>query len=290
MSNIDLLFAFYSYESCRGVFEKVIEALKEADPAVAVLALEGLFRIEEKVNSKQFCGLPLLEVKTILRKWRCESPLRLAYSGQFHRAPDFLKGLTIFKTLEVPLFIDDYGEKKLLSSFEDKIDVKINGNTPIFHVTHKKEAAKIYENKEFKPSDKKNAIKGTWFGLDNPTVSGSVYGSYSFKTTLSQLGVKGLHQGEVVAYKNEVNVILYAADDTRFSCNKLKKPTDKAVTKTNDWAYVKVSIFVPARFLPATPAEFRRVVSRPTKVPHGSFCVRQMRSPDKSHCKELGLL
>lgn len=42
MSNIDLLSTFLTFRSCTEVFEKVIEALKDADPAVAVLALEGL--------------------------------------------------------------------------------------------------------------------------------------------------------------------------------------------------------------------------------------------------------
>lgn len=194
-----------TFRSCTEVFEKVIEALKDADPAVAVLALEGLFCIEEKVNSKQFPGVPESQVKNILRKWRCESPLSWGYETD--RAPKFLKGLTIFKTLQVPLFIDNYGNKELLSSFkpEEKMDVRIDGETPIFHVTHQEEAERIASEGKFQPSDNKNIIKGTWFGLDNPTDSSSVYGSNCFETTLSKLGVEGLHQGEVVSYKYEVN-------------------------------------------------------------------------------------
>lgn len=286
MSNIDLLSTFLTFRSCTEVFEKVIEALKDADPAVAVLALEGLFCIEEKVNSKQFPGVPESQVKNILRKWRCESPLSWGYETD--RAPKFLKGLTIFKTLQVPLFIDNYGNKELLSSFkpEEKMDVRIDGDTPIFHVTHQEEAERIASEGNFQPSDNKNIIKGTWFGLDNPTDSSSVYGSNSFETTLSKLGVEGLHQGEVVSYKYEVNVILYAADDDGCNWNGLKKPTDEAVNKINEGAYVKVSIFVPARFLNAISDKFHEVVSGPTKVDHGSFCVREKRSDYE--CKELG--
>ena len=286
MSNIDLLSAFLTFRSCTEVFEKVIEALKDADPAVAVLALEGLFCIEEKVNSKQFPGVPESQVKKILRKWRCESPLSWAYETD--RAPKFLKGLTIFKTLQVPLFIDNYGNKELLSSFkpEEKMDVRIVGDTPIFHVTHQEEAERIASEGKFQPSDNKNIIKGTWFGLDNPTDSSSVYGSNSFETTLSKLGVEGLHQGEVVSYKYEVNVILYAADDDGCNWNGLKKPTDEAVNKINEGAYVKVSIFVPARFLNAISDKFHVVVSGPTKVDHGPFCVREKRS--YYECRELG--
>lgn len=224
MSNIDLLSTFLTFRSCTEVFEKVIEALKDADPAVAVLALEGLFCIEEKVNSKQFPGVPESQVKNILRKWRCESPLSWGYETD--RAPKFLKGLTIFKTLQVPLFIDNYGNKELLSSFkpEEKMDVRIDGDTPIFHVAHQEEAERIASEGKFQPSDNKNIIKGTWFGLDNPTDWSSVYGNNSFETTLSKLGVEGLHQGEVVSYKYEVNVILYAADDDGCNWNGLKKP------------------------------------------------------------------
>ena len=286
MSNIDLLSTFLTFRGCTEVFEKVIEALKDADPAVAVLALEGLFCIEEKVNSKQFPGVPESQVKNILRKWRCESPLSWGYETD--RAPKFLKGLTIFKTLQVPLFIDNYGNKELLSSFkpEEKMDVRIDGDTPIFHVTHQEEAERIASEGNFQPSDNKNIIKGTWFGLDNPTDSSSVYGSNSFETTLSKLGVEGLHQGEVVSYKYEVNVILYAADDDGCNWSGLKKPTDEAVNKINEGAYVKVSIFVPARFLNAISDKFDEVVSGPTKVDHGSFCVREKRSDYE--CKELG--
>ena len=229
MSETQPLDAFYCYDSCRRMVNKLMET---TDAGVKLLALEGLFRIESDVNRHQFPYDVLEQVKSFLRKWRCESPLS-EYSL-------YLKHLTIFKNLKVPLFIDNYGKKRLLSSYK-LMDVEINGDTPIFHVTHREEAADIFKEEKFQPSDNKNIIEGTWFGLSN---SSSVYGSYSFETTLSKLGVKGLHQGEVVSYKNEVNVILYAAVDTEFGCNQLKRPTDEGVMEGNDKAYVKISIFV----------------------------------------------
>ena len=63
-----------------------------------------------------------------------------------------------------------------------------------------------------KPSDNKNIIEGTGFGLDE---SPSVYGSESFQTMLRDLGIKGLRQGEIVSYKDDVNVILYAEEDAK---------------------------------------------------------------------------
>ena len=258
-----------------------------AEPEIKLLALEGLNRIESNVQRQQDEDCETLkQVRSFLRKWRCESPLKGAYSN-FHWVRRFLRSLTIFKSYDVPLFIDNYGEKQLLSSYEQKEDVAINEDTPIFHVTHSEEKEKIVKKCTIQPSDNKNIIKGTWFGLDNPTVSGSVYGSYSFETTLSNLGVDGLHQGEVVSYKNEVNVILYAAELGTGECswNGLKKPTDEAVKKINGGAaYVKTSIFVPESFLP-DPHKFRKVVSGPTKVYHGPFCVKQKRSDYE--CKEL---
>lgn len=276
MSEVQPLDALYCFASCRSMVNKLMET---TDAGVKLLALEGLFRIESDAHRHQFTDDVLEQVKSFLRKWRCESPRRV-YTVMYG-IPLHLRHLTIFKTLKVPLFIDDYGTKQLLSSYE-LMDVEINGDTPIFHVTHGEEAADIFEEEKFQPSDNKNIIEGTWFGLSN---SSSVYGSYSFETTLSKLGVKGLHQGEVVSYKNEVNVILYAAVDTEFGCNQLKRPTDEAVMEGNDKAYVKISIFVPARFLPDNRARFRRVISGPTKVNHSPFCVREKRS--NYECREL---
>ena len=294
MNNEDLLRAFTTGMGCNGVLENLLKALQNVDPAVIVIALEGLYRVEGDVKSNQFpkflLGFPqnslTKNIRDCLRKWRCESPLCQAYSGAFYRVPTFLRSLTIFKTFEVPLFIDDYGGKKLLSWYQDKIeDIHINGETPIFHVTHSEEAKKIREEGKFNPSDNKNIIKGVWFGLDNS--QNSVYGSKRFETTLSKLGVTGLHQGEIVAYKNEVNVILYAADDAKFEG--LKKPTDGAVREANPMAYVQLSIFVPSRFF--IQKKFSEVFGEPTEVKHSPFCVRASRSAeshfDYFNCHEL---
>ena len=298
MDKLNLLCAFTSFEDCRNTLAKLTEALKDADPAVTVLALEGLYRIERQVQASQFPGLPdpdfpgtstvdenLVNFQNCLRIWRSESPLSPAYmnSGGYKRTSTFLRSLTIFKTLQVPLFVDDYGKKKVLSSYGNNIEnINIDGNTPISHVTHREEAEKIKEEKRFKPSDNKNIIEGCWFGLDSTT---SVYGSRSFKTTLSLLGVTGLRQGEIVSYKNEINVILYAVDDTR-NFEGLKKPTVDGVEESNPYAYVNVSIFVPSRFLPDRK-NFWDVVSKPTEVKHNPFCVKQLRSRSRRSCKEL---
>ena len=249
-----------------------MEALKDAGLDVTVLALEGLSRIENDVKSNQFPGGVGNKVRDVLRKWRCESPLGGAYSGAYKRVPKFLRSLTIFTTFKVPLFIDDFGKKELLTNYKDSEDIHINEETAIFHVTHRQDAEKIEEEQQLKPSDNKNIIEGTWFGLDE---SPSVYGSESFQTTLRDLGIKGLRQGEIVSYKNEVNVILYAEEDaTEFKG--LKKPTDEAVKEGNSNAYIHVSIFVPAKFLPS-PDEFKEVIRGPKKVHHGPFCVRKKR-------------
>ena len=260
MSNIDLLLAFDNYRSCIAVCEKVIEALKDADPAVVVLAFEGLFRIESGVNSRQFQGDVLVEVRDVLRKWRCESPLTGGYSGTWNRVPGFLRNLTIFKTLEIPLFIDDDGNKELLNNYTGLEDIPINEKTAIFHVTSPQEADMIIAERQLKPSDKNNIIKGTRFGLEKSSIG---YDGRRFQTTLRKLGIKGLRQGEIVSYNDnlKVNVILYAEKDaTEFKG--LKKPTDEAVKERNPKAHIHVSIFVPARFLPS-PDEFKNVFSGP---------------------------
>ena len=283
MSNIDLLSAFDNYRSCIAVCEKVIEALKDADPAVVVLAFEGLFRIESGVNSRQFQGDVLVEVRDVLRKWRCESPLTGGYSGTWNRVPGFLRNLTIFKTLEIPLFIDDDGNKELLNEYAGSEDTPINEETTIFHATSPQEADMIIAERQLKPSDKNNIIKGTRFGLEKSSIG---YGGRRFQTTLRKLGIKGLRQGEIVSYNDnlKVNVILYAEKDaTEFKG--LKKPTVEAVKEGNSNAYIHVSIFVPANFLPS-PDKFKEVISGPNKVHHGRFCVRAKRS-NENRCTEL---
>ena len=280
---MDLLNAFTSYDRCSRMVDELTAILGNTDAAVAVLALEGLYRIEGDVGGRQFSDRPR-QIIELLRKWRCESPMYQSYSEAFGRVPHILRSLTIFETLEVPLFIDNYGTKRLLSSYGSQIeDIDIDGETPIYHVTHSEEAEKIVEEKWLKPSDNKNIIEGCWFGkLDQNGCSS--YGNHAFKTTLSRLGIERLHQGEIVTYKKEVNVILYAADDEEAGLSGLKKPklTDEEV---DNRAYVKVSIFVPSRFLPNTAVDFDRVISAPITVKHRPFCVRAKRSGEQ--CTEL---
>ena len=259
-----------------------------ADAAVALLALEGLCRIEGNVDGGQFSELATKKIKELLRKWRRESPMYQPYSGAYGRVPCVLRSLTIFKTLEVPLFIDDYGKKELLSNYKSRIeDIDIDGETPIYHVAHSEEAKKIMEEQRLKPSNNKNILEGCWFGQLDYGCS-SVYGNHAFETTLSRLGIKSLNQGEIVSYKKEVNVILYAADDGEAGLSGLKKPklTDEEVARGT---YVKVSIFVPSSFLPNTDVDFRKVVSGPFKVKHGCICVKQLRSQGQFYCTELEL-
>ena len=140
---INLLSAFTSWDDCSNMCVKLMEALKDAAPEVTILALEGLYRIENDVESGQLTNGQFIEVREVLRKWRCESPLIGAYSGAYKRVPKFLRNLTIFKTLKVPLFVDDFGEKKLLNNYTGLEDIHINEKTAIFHVTHSPEAEKI---------------------------------------------------------------------------------------------------------------------------------------------------
>ena len=159
MNEINLLEAFLSYEE----FGKKVKNLMKstADPETKLLALEGLNRIESDVQRKQDGDYEMLQqVRSFQREWRCESPLKGAYS-KFYWVPRFLRSLTIFKSYHVPLFIDNYGEKQLLSSYEQKEDVVINKDTPIFHVTHSEEKENIVKDCNIQPSDNKNIIKGT---------------------------------------------------------------------------------------------------------------------------------
>ena len=146
-----------------------------------------------------------------------------------------------------------------MDEYKTSEDIHINEETTIFHATYwPQEADMIIAEQQLKPSDKNNIIKGTWFGLEN---SSSGCGSRSFQTTLRKLGIKGLRQGEIVSYNDQVKVILYAEKDaTEFKG--LKKPTDEAVKERNPNARIHVSIFVPASFLPS-PDEFKNVFSCP---------------------------
>ena len=87
-----------------------------------------------------------------------------------------------------------------------------------------------------------------------------------------------MRQGEIVYYTNELNVILYA--DKEGDAHGVRKPTEESARRwhnRNPSAYIKVSIFVPERFLPE-PDNFDRVISGPFKVEHGGFCVRAKRT------------
>ena len=261
-------------------FQKAIEKLlNQADPTVGVLALEGLFRIKNQGTTEQ-----REEIRSFLRRWRNDN--RSGYQP-IHNLKKDLRELTIFKTHEVPLFIDDYGDKNLLSSYEETEETVIDPlNVKIYHVTHLKEAMSIAINKELKGSNNKNIMEGCWFGTDlKPEKPKSVYGSRYFETTLSKLGVGGLRQGEIVYYTNELNVILYA--DNEGDADRVKKPTDASARRChgNRSAYVKVSIFVPKRFLPK-PDKFDQVISGPFKAEHGDICVRGLRKFKYNYCFE----
>ena len=273
--NVNLFGAFTSYAACGQVFEKL---LNQADPAVALLALECLSRIENEVGRGHFYH-PVIpkEILDLLRRWRNSNT-----SGYDYTTEMILRQLTIFKTLEIPLFIDNYGKKNLLSEYDTEY-VDIDADYPIYHVTHYEEAMSIVDSKTLVASDNKNIVSGCWFGLPSQT---SVYGNTAFETTLSKLRVGGLRQGEIVSYKNEVNVILYADDETH--TYEVKKPTDEAAKSYHQKhsMYVKVSIFVPGRFLPK-PCEFDEVIGGPFAIKHRPFCVREKRTFSRVRCFQL---
>ena len=261
---VDSCDAFGSSDAFEKEFEKV---LNQADVTGAVLALEGLSITEDQAGRGQE------RIRSSLRRWRNDNE-----DGKYEKkTKKVLRDRTIFKTHEVPLFIDDYGWKNLLSSYRETEDVGIDLHAPIFHVTHFHEAMSIVHSKELKASDNKNILEGCWFGVENPKNSKSVYGSMAFETTLSKLGVGGLRQGEIVYYKKELNVILYA--DNEGNADGVKKPTEEGAKRhhRNPEMYVKVSIFVPKRFLPKRD-NFDQVISGPFKVKHGRICVRAKRT------------
>lgn len=273
--NVDLFGAFTSSAAFYEVCEKL---LNQADLAVALLALECLSRIENNVSRRQFfyANMPK-EILDLLRRWR-----NGIISGYNSTTEMVLRQLTIFKTLEIPLFIDNYGKKNLLSGYEATVNLTIDLHDPIYHVTHQEEAMSIAGSKELRGTDNKNIIEGCWFGL-SPS---SVYGNRAFETTLWKLGVSGLRQGEVVSYKQEVNVILYANDEA--DTDGIKKPTDEAarIYHKENSMYVKVSIFVPKRFLPKTNV-FDGVIRGPSAIEHGPFCVREKRTFSRQPCSQL---
>ena len=295
---VDLLQAFRSHHSFQTMMtNNLLPALNNANSAAAaVLALEGLYRIEEDVLSHQFAKTNEVRegIREFLRKWRCESPLDAAYGGS--KVVRFLRKLTIFKTFDIPLFVDNYGKKRLMSDYGDQNleDIPIDLNTSIVHVTHSEEKDQIVEHQLFVPSNRKNIIEGIWFSPknqlqanpeENPEMH-SVYGSWAFETTLARLGVAGIRQGEIVSYKHEVNFILYASD-TAPPDLVMRKATNNAVQvfHNNQRAYTSVSIFVPSSFLPQD-ADFGPAFDGPYEVSHEGFCVKVKRHVI-AHCEEL---
>ena len=214
--NVDLLNAFTSFDGFQATMINVLEALDRANSAsVAILALQALYSIEDTVKSRQFTPTFDERVRTYLRKWRCESRLSEAYEHRYKRAVSFFRSLTVFETFEVPLFIDDWGKKRLITEYEGDVEpININLQKPIVHVTHSEEKEQIVADRRFKPSGRKNIMEGTWFSpkykLGDPP--SSVYGNWAFETTLEKMGVEYIRQGEIVSYKNEVNFILYAGE------------------------------------------------------------------------------
>lgn len=270
----ELVDAFMNYDGFSEFLRKfVIPTVQNpVDPTASILVLQALYNIEERVHSQQFqmSGDLRVKLKEILRRWRCQSQPNIEYN---QRVALLLSSLNIFKEFGVPLFTDNFGKKQRLSDYEDtEVINSIDENTNIVHVTHKEEAEKISIDRKFKPSANKNIIPGCWFGLP---ADDSHYGTYSFRTTLSALGIKGLHQGEIVSYKREVNVILYA-DDEEVGFNSLEKPTLEAVkNKHGRHAYVHESIFVPERFLQVE--DFPQVVEK-DRIERHTMCIRQLRT------------
>lgn len=202
---------------------------------------------------------------------------------------------------EVPLFIDNYGDKRVLTDFPELEEIVVDLDVDVIaHVTHKEESERIL-CEGLQPSDNRNILPGCWFGIStNGNLGKSVYGSCSFSSTLRKLE-RHLHtgnrldrrrllllrQGEIVSYKGEVNVILYV--DNRYFAHDvevLRKPSAKSAQELlhNVNAYVHVSIFIQEKYLPSTREQFLDVF-QPGRVVHGDFCVKQTRTPYT--CTEL---
>ena len=284
--NVNLLGAITS-DDYKAMMNALLPALEDTNSASVTLR-EGLFRIKEEVDRGQRSLTPGMKerIRELLRKWRCESPLFGAYGGDFNSVVPFLRKLTIFKTLEVPLFIDNYGDKEMISHYqglalennEPTETIPITLETPIVHVTHTLQKENIVDNARLMPSNNKNIIEGLWFSpryqLGDPPKS--VYGNWAFETTLGRLGVRSLRQGEVVAYKNEVNFIVYASDTVPPQSPVFKATENAVQSRHGPDAYAAVSIFVPSRFLPE-PGDALAGFGEPYQVLHAPFCVPERR-------------
>jgi len=257
-------------------------------------ALEEVARLESDIKSEQ-----LVEIYSYLSEWRNLTTC-YNYGGSHFR--DIKGNLEVFKSVKVPLFIDNYGCKRLLNDFGDRQPINVDfDDSCIFHVTHKDEADKIQSERKLLPSSDKNILPGCWFGLGKTgKTTKSAYGSYCFSTTLRKIedslnqrdGCPSprkrvvLRQGEIVSYKLEVNVILYL-DYGRESDEKLWKPTVESANKVlKTWgAYVRVSVFIPGHLLPVTPTNFDEIFEI-SRVRHSTLCVRNKRTGYE--CKESG--
>ena len=78
-------------------------------------AVNAFLAIQDLVNSGQISSPVVLEnIREFLRGWRCESPLVGAYNEWMFK---ILRNLTIYSILDVPLFIDTCGQKRLMSEY-----------------------------------------------------------------------------------------------------------------------------------------------------------------------------
>ena len=280
-------------------------------------AVNAFLKLQNLVNSGHIFSPVVLEnIREFLRRWRCESPLVGTYN---HRTFQMLRNLTIYSILDVPLFIDTYGQKRLMSEYvcnstaiktnpryradvqqclrgvaPESCDVEIISpdlDTPIVHVTHTLQKNQIVAMKGFIPSDKKNIITGLWFSprCKPRNQLTSRYGNWAFETTLRKLGVSGIRQGEIVSYKQEVNFILYASDTVQLS--PILKATENAAKLSQNRldAYTVVSIFVPSRFLPQSDPPTLAAFGEPYQVSHEPFCV-QVKRGELKECPDLHIL
>ena len=260
--------------------------------SVPLLALEELQLCVQKVlGSSQVDWSEYERVRDMLRKWRCESQESHLSQAYAWTVVPSLRDLTIFNQLGVPLFIDNYGQRRYMSEFTQfgaSIQVPVDLDTPIVHVTHDQEKEQIFQLQAFVASNNKNIIPGIWFSPKyqlGPAPGKSVYGNWAFETTLRNLGVSGIRQGEIVSYKQEVNFILYASDTVPLS-HPLMATADAVRSSQSCFAYPQVSIFVPSKFLPKQGQAFKQAVQGPFLIVHGDFCVKQKRRVIK-YCPSL---
>jgi hypothetical protein len=92
----------------------LLPALNDPNFPIAATAFSTL---ETRVNNNMYNKKAIRE---FLRKWQCEPrPYVETYNTVTKK---FLKSLTIFKNLGVPLFTDNYGRKTLMSDYIDLVE------------------------------------------------------------------------------------------------------------------------------------------------------------------------